>query len=68
MTFPRPTNRSASAIDMLTPAQACDRLALGEHDLLASVNRGDLAAYDLGEGIRFRTADVQRLADNLVAA
>ena len=48
----------STAIDMLTPTQVCDELHLDEASLLDLVNRGHLAAYDLGGHIRFRATDV----------
>lgn len=51
-----------SRIDMLTPAQARDRLALPETAVIDLVNRGQLAAYRLGGDIRFKAADVRACA------
>jgi len=67
--FFHPANPSqrATSIDMLDPTQTCERLALAPAGLLDLVNRGELAAYDLGDGIRFRTTHVDALTNQLLA-
>lgn len=62
-----PPINAPSAIDMLNPVQVCERLALSRDGLRDLVNNGTLAAYDLGDGIRFRAAHVQTLATSLIA-
>lgn len=59
---------NVTTIDMLTPTQTCDRLHLTEGALLGLVNQGQLAAYNLGGNIRFKTIDVAAASRNLIAA
>ena len=59
---------TAAAIDLCTPIVAARILQLDETGLLDAVNGGRLPAYDLGGAIRFRVADVEELARDLVAA
>lgn len=47
-----------TTIDLMNPAQTCQHLGLTEQGLLDLANRGDLAAYNIGGEIRFRTLDV----------
>lgn len=49
-------------IDMYDPAGTCRLLGVNDRTLVALVNAGALAAYDLGGAIRFRRADVYALA------
>ena len=60
--------QTTTAIDMLDPAETCERLRLDDKGLLDLVNGGRLAAYDLGGNIRFKVADVVAVGDRLVAA
>lgn len=53
---------SPSTIDMINPAQACAALRVSEATLLEMVNHGDVAAYRLGNTVRFRRTDIQVLA------
>jgi len=46
------------SIEMVSPAQVCTQLCLDEQRLLDMVNDGQLAAYDFGGEIRFKTLDV----------
>lgn len=63
------TNTDMSTnIDMLKPEEVCDQLALSFDALLSAVNSGELAAYDLGEGVRFRAVEVSLLAAELLSA
>lgn len=59
---------TTTAIDMLNPAQTCERLSLDEQALLVMVNSGRLAAYNLGGHIRFKLCDVVATGEQLVAA
>lgn len=61
------TSTNANSIDMYTPAQTCSELAVTETVLLDMVNAGRLGAYNLGGNIRFKVADVQAAAQQLVA-
>jgi len=56
----------ATPIDMLNLAQTCQRLAISPAGLLDLVNRGELAAYAMGEGIRFRASQVEAAAQSLL--
>lgn len=49
-------------IDMYDPAATCRLLGIEDRALLALVNTGELAAYDLDGAIRFCRADVRALA------
>ena len=51
--------RTATSIDMFTPAQASHKLEIDDQALLALVNSGQLPAYNLDGQIRFKIADVQ---------
>ena len=59
----RPQNRGTSPdIDLVGPLEACEMLVVDESELLELVNGDQLSAYRLGGHIRFRAADVVRLA------
>ncbi|MCY4103708.1 MAG: helix-turn-helix domain-containing protein [bacterium] len=59
----RPQNRGTSPdIDLVGPLEACEMLVVDESELLELVNGDQLSAYRLGGHIRFRAADVARLA------
>jgi hypothetical protein len=58
----------ATSIDMVTPAQVCTLLCLDERDLLDMVNQGQLAAYNIGGEIRFKTIDVVKTIASLAVA
>lgn len=62
------TTPQATTIDMFNPAETAAILATDESGILGLVNSGTLPAYNLGGHIRFRVADVNSLADQLVAA
>jgi len=60
--------QSLTPIDMLTPAQTCDQLGVDEQHMIEMVNGGKLAAYKLGDNIRFKSLDVLRVARLLAVA
>ena len=49
-------------IDMVDVDAVLSFLSISEQSLLDLINQGTLAAYDLGEGLRFRALDVIDLA------
>ncbi|MCE2531567.1 MAG: helix-turn-helix domain-containing protein [Acidimicrobiia bacterium] len=59
----RPQTRGTCPdIDLVGPLEACEMLVVDESELLELVNSDQLSAYRLGGHIRFRAADVVRLA------
>lgn len=50
--------QTLTAIDLVDPAQACEKLGLNEQGLLALVNQGSLPAYNIAGHIRFRMTDI----------
>lgn len=63
----RATERT-EAIRLIDPATAARLLGIDHQALLTLVNRGRLAAYDIGGSIRFRRSDVYALALRLGTA
>lgn len=55
-------DRTLPDIDLVGPLEACQMLVVDEAELLELVNGDKLAAYRLGGHIRFRAAEVGRLA------
>jgi len=64
---PSPLHPAGSSIDLLTPQEVQRRLAMSDDALILLVNRGALAAYNLGGNLRFRSGDVQALETQLSA-
>lgn len=60
--------QTTTAIDMLDPAQTCERLHLDDKGLLDLVNSGRLPAYDLDGNVRFKVSEVAVAGERLVAA
>jgi len=54
-----------STVDLLHPEEVQRRLAMTGAALRLLVNRGALAAYDIGGAIRFRATDVNQLEAQL---
>ena len=54
--------RTGPDIDLVGPLEACQMLVVDEAELLEMITGDRLAAYRLGGHIRFRAAEVGRLA------
>ena len=69
-TTDRPTQQptEAGSLDMIDPVRAGALLKADQDHLLALVNDGHLAAYQLGDHVRFRYRDVESLASRRAIA
>jgi len=66
--LPMVSSPPALSIDMLAVDATCAALRIEYAGLLRLVSKGELAAYDLGEGLRFRARDIKALAGTTVKA